>query len=52
VILSESAAQNLFPGQDPLGHTVQLMPSMYADASVVGANLVQSEWTSPLRWWE
>jgi predicted permease len=24
VILSESAAQNLFPGQDPIGHTVRL----------------------------
>jgi putative ABC transport system permease protein len=29
VILSESAARVLFPGQDPLGHTVQLWPSMY-----------------------
>jgi predicted permease len=41
VILSESAAQILFPGQDPLGHTVQLLPSMYANdwakpAEVVG----------------
>ena len=27
VILSESAARILFPGQDPLGHTVQLLPS-------------------------
>ena len=41
VILSESAAQVLFPGQDPLGHTVQLLPSMYANewakpAEVVG----------------
>jgi predicted permease len=26
VILSESAAQVLFPGQDPIGHTVQLWP--------------------------
>ena len=29
VILSESAAKILFPGQDPLGHRVQLWPSMY-----------------------
>ena len=29
VILSESAARNLFPGQDPLGHTVQLLPSEF-----------------------
>jgi hypothetical protein len=41
VILSESAAQILFPGQDPLGHTVQLLPSLYANewakpAEVVG----------------
>jgi predicted permease len=41
VILSESAAQILFPGQDPLGHTVQLMPSEYKiewskPAAVVG----------------
>ena len=41
VIVSESAAQILFPGQDPLGHTVQLLPSMYANewakpAEVVG----------------
>src|SRR5262249_8625241 len=27
VILSESAARNLFPGQDPIGHTVQLPPA-------------------------
>jgi predicted permease len=41
VILSEAAAQILFPGQDPLGHTVQLLPSVYANewtktAEVVG----------------
>jgi predicted permease len=29
VILSESAARILFPGQDPLGHTVQLLPSEF-----------------------
>jgi putative ABC transport system permease protein len=29
VILSESAARILFPGQDALGHRVQLWPSMY-----------------------
>ena len=27
VILSESAARSLFPGQDPIGHTVQLPPA-------------------------
>jgi len=27
VILSESAAQTLFPGQDPIGHTVQVPPA-------------------------
>jgi putative ABC transport system permease protein len=36
VILSESAARILFPGQDPLGHTVQLMPSEY-----------EIEWSKP-----
>ena len=35
VILSESAAQILFPGQDPIGHTVQL-PSANEWAEVVG----------------
>jgi predicted permease len=45
VILSESAAQILFPGQDPLGHTVQLLPSMYADQ--VPENLRQPEWARP-----
>jgi predicted permease len=35
VILSESAAQILFPGQDPIGHTVQLWP-LFDWAEVVG----------------
>jgi putative ABC transport system permease protein len=35
VILSESAARMLFPGQDPIGHTVQL-PSTNEWAEVVG----------------
>jgi predicted permease len=35
VILSESAARMLFPGQDPIGHTVQ-MPSGNQWAEVVG----------------
>jgi putative ABC transport system permease protein len=38
VILSESAAQILFSGQDPLGHRVQLLPSLYAN-----------EWTKPAK---
>jgi predicted permease len=45
VILSESAAQILFPGQDPLGHTVQLLPSMYADQGPEA--LRQPEWARP-----
>jgi len=45
VILSESAAQILFPGQDPLGHTVQLLPPMYANQ--VPENLRQPEWAKP-----
>jgi predicted permease len=38
VILSQSAAQNLFPGQDPIGHTVQLpqLPRANRWAEVVG----------------
>lgn len=35
VILSESAAQTLFPGQDPIGHTVRL-PSAKVWSEVVG----------------
>jgi predicted permease len=35
VILSESAAQILFPGQDPIGHTVQLR-AMFEWTEVVG----------------
>ena len=35
VILSESAAQILFPGQDPIGHTVQLWP-LFDWTEVVG----------------
>jgi putative ABC transport system permease protein len=35
VILSESAAQVLFPGQDPIGHTVRL-PSANEWAEVIG----------------
>lgn len=29
VILSESAAQLLYPGQDPIGHTIRLWPEFY-----------------------
>lgn len=29
VILSESAAQLLYPGQDPVGHTIRLWPEFY-----------------------
>jgi putative ABC transport system permease protein len=35
VILSESAAHNLFPGQNPIGHTVRL-PSVNEWAEVIG----------------
>jgi hypothetical protein len=45
VILSESAAQILFPGQDPLGHTVQLLPSMYANQAPEA--LRQPDWARP-----
>jgi predicted permease len=36
MILAESAAQVLFPGQDPIGHTVQLGPPLNAWVEVVG----------------
>jgi len=36
VILSESAARILFPGSDPLGHTVQVVPQLPMWSRVVG----------------
>jgi predicted permease len=48
VILSESAAQLLFPGQDPIGHTVKLpLPNEWAEVVGVARDIRNAGPTQP-----